>query len=199
MTRILIDTNIIIYREDLKKVPDDVQELLRILNEIDHKVVTHPLSLEEIKKDKNTERKENDLSKLKTYPLIETPPQPEEDSDFMSFVGQTSNAHDMVDNHLLYCVYKNAVDFLITEDEKIHKKAVKTGISDRIFHVSEALEYFRKEIAKRILHPPPLKHLPVYNLNLDNPIFNSLKRDYEEDFDRWWKKISREGRHGCIM
>ena len=52
MTRILIDTNIIIYREDLEKVPDDVQELLRILNETNHKVVTHPLSLEEINKDK---------------------------------------------------------------------------------------------------------------------------------------------------
>ncbi|RJS72175.1 PIN domain-containing protein [Methanophagales archaeon] len=122
MTRILIDTNIIIYREDLKKVPDDVQELLRILNEKEHKVVTHPLSLEEIKKDKNTERKEIVLSKLKTYSIIETPPHPEEDSDFMSFVGQTSNVHDMVDNHLLYCVYKNAVDFLITEDKKIKKQ-----------------------------------------------------------------------------
>ena len=198
MTRILIDTNIIIYREDLEKVPDDVQELLRILNETNHKVVTHPLSLEEINKDKNTERKEIVLSKLKTYPIIESPPQPEEDNDFMSFVRRTRNTHDMVDDHLLYCVYKNAVDFLITEDEKIHKKAVKTGISDRIFHVSEALEYFRKEIAERILHPPPLKHLPVYNLNLDDPIFNSLKRDYEEDFDRWWKKISREGRKAWV-
>ena len=197
MTRILIDTNIIIYREDLEKVPDDVQELLRILNETNHKVVTHPLSLEEIKKDKNTERKEIVLSKLKTYPIIESPPHPEEDNNFMSFVGQTSNPHDIVDNHLLYCVYKNAVDFLITEDEKIHKKAIKTGISDRIFHVNEALEYFRREIAERILHPPPLKHLPVHNLNLEDPIFDSLKRDYD-GFDRWWKKISKDGRKAWV-
>lgn len=197
MARILIDTNIIIYREDLKKVPDDVQELLRILNETEHKVVTHPLSLEEIKKDKNADRKEIVLSKLRTYPIIESPPRPEEDDEFVSLIGQTSNTHDIVDNHLLYCIYKNAVDFLITEDEKIHRKAIRTGIADRIFHVNEALEYFRKEIAERILHPPPLKHLPVHNLNLDDPIFDSLKRDYE-GFGRWWEKISKEGRKAWI-
>ncbi|RLG20909.1 hypothetical protein DRN74_04175 [Candidatus Micrarchaeota archaeon] len=197
MTRILIDTNIIIYREDLKEVPNDVQELLRILNETEHKVVIHPSSLEEIKKDKNADRRKIVLSKLKTYPIIDLPPCPKKDDKFISLIGQTNNAHDRVDNHLLYCVYKNAVDFLITEDEKIHRKAIKIGIADRIFHIREALEYFRKEIGRRILPLPPLKYLPAYNLNLDDPIFDSLKRDYK-DFEIWWEKISREGRKARV-
>lgn len=197
MARILIDTNIIISREDLRKVPDDVQVLLQTLNETNHKVVIHPLSLKEIEKDKNTERREIVLSKLRTYPVIESPPLPEGDNKFISFVGQTDNIHDLVDNNLLYCVYKDAVDFLVTEDEKIHKKAVRTGISDRVFHVSEALEYFKREVAERILHPPPLKHVPMYTLDLNDSIFDNLREDYPELND-WWKKKSREGRKAWV-
>ena len=197
MARILIDTNIIIYREDLKKVPDEVQELLRTLNKTNHKVVIHPLSLEEIKKDKNTERRDIVLSKLKTYPSIESPPSPKKDFKFISLVGETKNVHDIVDNHLLYCVYKDVVDFLITEDERIHKKALRSGIGDRVFRVGEALEYFKREVVEKILHPPPLEHIPVYNLDLNDSIFDSLKEEYD-GFNRWWKKICREGRKAWV-
>ena len=33
----------------------------------------------------------------------------------------------------------------------------------------------------------------VYNLDLEDPIFDPLREDYEE-FENWFKKISREGR-----
>ncbi|NCN68723.1 MAG: hypothetical protein GW904_03140, partial [Candidatus Altiarchaeum hamiconexum] len=65
MTRILVDTNILIDREDLKEVSEGLQELLKILNETNNKIVIHPLSLEEIKNDKNAERRDIVLSKLK--------------------------------------------------------------------------------------------------------------------------------------
>ncbi|PIX49164.1 MAG: hypothetical protein COZ53_01395, partial [Candidatus Altarchaeum sp. CG_4_8_14_3_um_filter_33_2054] len=66
MTRILVDTNILIDREDLKEVSEGLQELLKILNETNNKIVIHPLSLEEIKNDKNAERRDIVLSKLKS-------------------------------------------------------------------------------------------------------------------------------------
>jgi len=197
MSRILIDTNIIIFREDNKKIPDSVSELLRILNETDHRIVIHPSSKDEIKRDNDTERKNIVLSKLETYNSIESPPHPEADGIFTSLVGQTDNVHDAVDNNLIYCVYRNAVDFLITEDEGIHRKAIIIGISDRIFHVSEALEYFKREVAERILHPPPLKYVPAYNLDLNDSIFDSLKEEYD-GFNEWWKKICREGRKAWV-
>jgi hypothetical protein len=40
--------------------------------------------------------------------------------------------------------------------------------------------------------------VPVYNLNLSDPIFDSLKTDYP-DFETWWKKISREGRKAWVL
>ena len=154
MTRILVDTNILIDREDLKEVSEGLQELLKILNETNNKIVIHPLSLEEIKNDKNAERRDIVLSKLKSYRVIESSPNPENDNKFMSLIGETDNTHDIVDNSMLYCVYKDVVNFLITEDEKIHKKALKVGISDRVFRVDDALDYFRVFLDKKILHPP---------------------------------------------
>jgi len=195
MTRILIDTNIIIYREDIKEVPEEVQELLRILNETEHRVVTHPLSIKEIRNDKNVERRKIILSKLGTYPVIESPPSP--DKDFIYSVGKSNNIHDIIDNNLLYCVYRDVVDFLITEDREIHKKANRIGISNRVFNVSEALDYFKREAAERILHPPPIKYVPVYSLDSNDSIFDSLKEEYP-GFNDWWKKICREGRKAWV-
>ncbi|OQX21153.1 MAG: hypothetical protein BWK75_03820 [Candidatus Altiarchaeales archaeon A3] len=201
MTRILLDTNILIDREDLKKVSEGLQELLKILNETNNKIVIHPLSLEEIKNDKNAERGGIVLSKLKSYPVIESPLNPENDNQFMSIIGKTENTHDLVDNSLLYCVYKDAADFLITEDEKIHKKAVKIGISDRVFRVNDALDYsldyFRVFLAKKILHPPPIGLTPCHNLDPNDSIFDTLRKEYE-GFNDWWRKICKEGRKAWV-
>jgi predicted nucleic acid-binding protein len=197
MVRVLIDTNIIIPREDVREVPGNIQELLRVLNETKHSVLVHPLSFEEIKKDKNTERKDIVLSKLQTYLVIESPPQFEKDNEFKSLLGEAKSNHDIVDNSLLYCIYKDAVDFLITEDLGIHEKAKRIGISDRVFTVSEANKYFNREKETGTVRPPPLKEVPVHNLDLRDSIFDSLKRDYY-DFEEWWRKISREGRKAFV-
>ncbi len=125
MHRILIDTNIIIFREDIKELPKEVQELLKILNRTDNTIVIHPLSLKEIKNDKNVRRREIVLSKVETYQVIESPPNYLSDENFISLIGKATNMHDIIDNNLLYCVYRDVVDFLITEDEKIHKKAIE--------------------------------------------------------------------------
>jgi len=197
MTRILVDTNILIDREDLKEVSEGLQELLKILNETNNKIVIHPLSLEEIKNDKNAERRDIVLSKLKSYRVIESSPNPENDNKFMSLIGETDNTHDIVDNSMLYCVYKDVVNFLITEDEKIHKKALKVGISDRVFRVDDALDYFRVFLDKKILHPPPIRLTPIHNLNPNDPIFDTLKKEYE-GYSDWWRKICKEGRKAWV-
>lgn len=121
------------------------------------------------------------------------PPDPSKDDDFKNKVPQINN-HDKIDNNLLYAVYKNAVDFLITEDREIHKKAAKINVQDRVLLIDEALQLFREDvtISSHIL-PPPLKKDFVYNLNLNDPIFDKLKQDYPE-FVGWFTKISKEGR-----
>ncbi len=193
--RLLIDTNIFIYRENDHVLADELQHLLKVLNSsqaID--ILVHPETFEEIKRDQNEDRKNIALSKLNTYPSLESPPDQSKDDNFLSIVGTPSRINDEIDNALLYSVYKDAVDFLITEDKNIHKKAIRLDIKDRVLCVEEGIRVFEEDIFREeVVRPPALKEDLVYNLEISDPIFRSLKEEYEE-FDSWFKKISREGR-----
>ncbi|MFC1994302.1 hypothetical protein ACFLVI_03460 [Chloroflexota bacterium] len=141
------------------------------------------------------------LSKIGAYPLLEMPPVPsvsEENPESFDIITQKDNVHDFIDNHILYAVYKDAADFLITEDRDIHKKAIKLRIDNRVLLIAEALTVFRGHLQKdSIIIPPALERKPIYNLDLSDPFFDSLKREYPE-FDKWFKKIKREGRT-CLV
>ncbi|RLG23423.1 hypothetical protein DRN85_09380 [Methanosarcinales archaeon] len=192
--RILIDTNIFIYREDDHVLSSDLQNILRILNLLKVEILVHPKSIEEIRKDRNEDRKKIMLSKIRTYPLLESPPDPSRDNSFLSFVGDSSKPNDYIDNAILYAVYTDAIDFLITEDKGIHNKATRLGIKERVLSLEDALEIFEKDFYnERVGHPPALKEEFIYNLDVSDPFFDSLKEEYEE-FETWFKKISREGR-----
>jgi len=198
--RVLIDTNIFIHRENYHVIPNNLQSLLKTLNKLAVQILIHPLSLEEVKRDKKRQRSEIIQSKIKTYPLLDDPPDPQIDENFLAIVGQHKNIHDIVDNNLLYCLYKNAIDFLITEDRGIHRKAEKLGISDRVFDINESFEYFKKHLlVENVPKPPALKYVPVYTLDIKDPIFTPLKEEYgHTEFTDWWEKISREGRKSWV-
>ncbi|NHI91668.1 MAG: hypothetical protein EAX96_04130 [Candidatus Lokiarchaeota archaeon] len=192
--RVLFDTNIIIHRENHKIISESLQKLIKILNSEGISIIIHPFSKNEIENDKDSERRKISLSKLETYSLLESPPNPINDIRFIKLIGEASRKHDEIDNFILYAVYKNAVDFLITEDMKILKKAKLISLSERVLSIDDALFVFKGLSKKEKVHiPPSIKKDFMYNLNLDDPIFNSLKLEYPE-FNEWFKKKSREGR-----
>lgn len=192
--RILIDTNIFIYRENDHVLPGNLEKLLKILNVINAKILIHPKSVEELKRDLNEDRKKVALSKINTYPLLESPPKPDVDNNFLNLVGYPSNPNDYVDNMILYSVYKDAVDFLITEDKGIQKKSDRLGIKDRVLYIDEALRIFGKDVLdEKVSRPPALKEELVYKLDINDPFFDSLKKDYK-DFETWFKERKKEGR-----
>ena len=196
--RVLLDTNIFIYRETDHVISNDLQQLLSVLNRIKAELLIHPQSLEEIRRDRNEKRKAVMLSKIGAYPILEMPPVPEEESAFFSIIQIKRKKHDLVDNHVLFAVYKDAVDFLVTEDREIHKKAVRLGIDNRVLLIAEALTVFRGHLQKdSIIIPPALERKPIHSLNPDDKFFDSLKEEYAE-FDEWFKKIKREGRN-CLV
>ena len=164
--RILIDTNIFIYREDDHVLSSNLQNVLRMLNSLKVEILLHPESIEEIKRDRNEDRKKVMRSKIHTYPLLESPPDPNKDVDFLNVVGYSTKPNECVDNALLYSVYRDAVDFLITEDGGMYKKATRLGIKDRVLSLEDALEIFKKDFRdEKVHHPPAVKEEFVYNLN----------------------------------
>jgi hypothetical protein len=196
--RILIDTNIIIEREDNHILSEGFQQLQRAISDVGAKVVVHPLSKEEICKDPDKDRQKISLSKINTYSVVEQPPTPIADEVFYKIVGPDKRNNDFVDNSLLYCIVKDAVDFLITEDKQIHVKAQRIGIRDRVFSISECFDYLEAlSIKGSEKISIPLKETPTYNLDFNDTFFDSLKNDYS-GFETWWKKISTEGRKALV-
>ncbi len=190
---VLVDTNILIHREDYEIIPENLQNLLKTLHDFNVKILVHPRSIEEINGDQNERRRTIKLSKIKTYTQLKSPPNPNANPDFLNVVGWPSTSNEAVDSALLYAVYKDAVDFLLTEDKEIRKKASKLDIKDRVISIEEGLETFKLDTNQALSHPPALKSEFVYNLDIKDPFFNSLKEDYPE-FPKWFKKISLQHR-----
>ena len=191
--RVLFDTNIIIGREDHKIISEDLQNLLRIINKLKIDILLHPKCIEDIRRDKDSSRKEVILSKFKTYQILENYPKPQRNDDFIRVIGEPTKINDEIDNLLLYALNKNAVNFLITEDLVIHKKAKKLILSDRVLNILEARDLFRKAVPVDVEIPPALQKSKVSNFDVNDPIFDSLRSDYK-GFDEWFAKKASSGR-----
>jgi predicted nucleic acid-binding protein len=196
---VLIDTNVFISREDNREVPSSLSSLLELFGKNAVKIYIHPSSKEDVRRDPDLKRMQISLSKMASYPELVSPPISREDDDFIGAVGIPKNEREIVDNELLYAVYKDAVNFLITNDKEILSNSQKIGLADRVLSVEEGLEFFARQFVRYPPAPTPaIKQVPVYNLNLSDPIFDELKKDYP-DFSKWWKKICTEGRMAWVF
>ncbi len=197
--RVLLDTNILIHREDAKPVSEELGELLRLMSESGAMPMVHPLSVIELQKDANESRRMLTLSKIAAYAQLQESPDQSVDREFLKFVhGDSAPFLVAVDDALLYAVYRDAVDFLVTEDRGILRKSNRVRLHDRVLAVSDALHLFRTLVLKeKPVSPPALREEFIYNLHLEDPIFDSLKREYM-GFDDWFREKAREGRKAWV-
>lgn len=196
--RVLIDTNVFIYREDEQVVSNELQQLLNILNSIECTILVHPLSLKEVQKNPRSRQRTVLESKIRTYPFLEDPPDPLRDGSVIGLLGEARIKSNYVDISLIEAVKKNAVDRLITEDKGIHRLAERFGIGDRVSHIDEALVTFQEFVPKYATRSPPsLRDVPLHNINLEDHIFDQLRNEYTE-FDDWFQKASRRGRRAWV-
>lgn len=195
--RILLDTNIFIHRETFAELPEKLQELQRLFSLSRVQVLIHPLSYSEIQRDANEERRKIHLSKLSAYPLLDNPPIPKENDAFIiSEIGKKINHY--IDKVILFAVYKDAVELLITEDKELISKASRYDLQKRVLNISDALSFFKQNYeTKQIFTTPAVKEIPLYNIDYSDSILNQLKEEYP-DFQAWWKKISKEGRKAWV-
>ena len=197
--RILLDTNILIPREHEWIVPEALTSLLRAIAEHGDTVLVHPSSLGEIAKYQNVRRRDIVLSKLASYPFLADPPNPDADQEYATKVGQSRNDNEAVDNRLLYAVYQNAVDLLVTEDHGIHAKSGALGCSDRVLTIIEGLALIGRLFSKdgSRIAPASVRKEPLHNINLKDSFFDSMRVDYPE-FDVWFTQKARDGRKAWV-
>ena len=188
----LLDTNIIIHREANKIVSQDIGILYRWLDRGKYTKCIHSATIEEIKKNPKKETVNLFLVKLDSYEIIDIPSPLQDEVKIVSEqFDKTDN--DKIDSVLLNELYVERVDILITEDKKIHRKALELGIQDKVFTIDSFLE-------KTFAEHPELVNYKVLNvqklkfgkIDLNDTFFDSLKEDYV-GFDKWFiKKYDEE-------
>ena len=183
----LLDTNIIIHREANRIVSQDIGILYRWLDRGRYTKCIHTVTIEEVKKNPNKETVDLFLVKLESYEVIEIPSPLQNEVRVVSEQFDTTD-NDKVDTTLLNEVFVGRVDILITEDKKIHRKALELGIQEKVFTIDSFLE-------KTFAEHPDLVNYKVLNvqklkfgkIDLNDTFFDSLKEDYE-GFDKWFVK-----------
>lgn len=194
--RIILDTNIIINSED-DNILDDKLTIMHSLAE-KHGVqrLIHKKSEDDIKKDKNVARQKKTLSKLAKYPILDFDNKP--DTTFESICGKPIKTNDEVDNYILYALYKGAASYLVTEDRGIHSKALKLGLRDRVATVNDFNNLLITEFELVFPELPSIKEKALTEIDSNDLIFDSLKKDYP-GFEKWLRKKASEGRKAWVI
>lgn len=192
----LLDTNIIIHREANRIVNHEIGQLFKWLDRLHIEKYVHPLTIEEIQGYQNAEVVQTFTVKLDGYTKIKHPiPLSEQVRELSDEVD--SNQNDITDSHLLNEVFEERVDFLITQDKKIHEKARRLSIHEKVFNIQTFLEKSISEnpeiVDYKIL---AVKKVDFGEIDLKDSFFDSFREDYAE-FDKWFKKKSNEPCYVC--
>lgn len=191
MEKVLLDTNILIDRENHVIVDSNISKLMAILFDSDqYKIVVHPMSYDDLMNNKNGSERDIILSKIDSYAKIENPPIA--DQKFHDLVGIGSRRNDLIDNNLLFAVERNCVAYLVTNDNGIIKKAEKIGLGDRVVRAKDAIKLFEAIEENNIYTPVAIKSVPLHNIDVNQSFFDSLREGYKE-FNKWYSKKALEG------
>lgn len=194
--KVLLDTNIIIHREASTAVKADIGTLFNWLDRLHHEKIIHPLTIEEIRKHKDSRVVSTFEIKLKNYQVLNTQ-SPENPQIQALRVKYDKTENDANDTSLLKEVFNNRVDIFISEDRRIHDKAAELGIAVRVFTIDEFLEKVVAEnpnlVDYRVLS---VKKEFFGRIEIGDPFFESFKQDYV-GFEAWFNRKSEEIAYIC--
>lgn len=194
--RILLDTNILIHREASRVINQDIGALFNWLDRLHFEKCVHPLSIDEISTHQDEQVVETMKIKIANYQLLKTE---SADTQEIRVLRQNDlSRNDFIDTSLIKEVLNSRVDFLITEDRGIHRKANILSISEKVFTIDAFLE-------KVIAENPNLREYTVLaakkeffgNINISDPFFDSFKEDYDE-FQSWFNSKSDQESYVCV-
>ena len=193
--KVLLDTNIVIHRENVKVSNPSIGLLFYWLDKLHYEKCVHPWSVEELKSYKDKNMQELYKTRLPAYTILKSVSVPQE--EFLAQLPKEESANDKIDHQLLCEVFNSRVDLLITEDRKLREKAQKLGIGQKVYSinefVSEKTEEFPELISYKMLS---VKKELFGDIDLNDVFFDSLKEAYP-DFIPWFNKKSEEEAYVC--
>lgn len=190
----LLDTNIIIHREsnnNVNVIKREIGSLFKWLNKAGYEYYIHPITTEELNKNRNSDVSKILNIKIQSYEILKTQAKLSKEVYEIS-QRFDKNQNDINDSMLLNELFNNRVDIFITEDKKIHEKAKLLNISDKVFSIDSFLEKIHSEYPELIDYKVlSVEQAYFGNIDLSDNFFDSLKEDYK-DFEKWFNKKSNE-------
>lgn len=183
--RVLLDTNIIIHREASRVINQDIGFLFRWLDTLHYDKCIHPLTVTELARhvDPTVVRTMN--AKLANYHILQTPAPLHANVSAVS-TSIDVNQNDIDDSNLLNELYCGRVNLLITEDNKVHRKAVMLGIAEKVFRINSFLQKVTSENPDFVDYSVlSVKREFFGNIDLKDPFFDGFRNDYP-GFNNWY-------------
>lgn len=170
---VLLDTSIILNKILGNKADQDVKILFKWLDRSKSQKVIHARTVEELRKTEPTAFLSLNLSEFK---IIQEEP-------------ATQNANGA---YLLNAIASNCADLLISEDVRIHAEAKSLNLADRVLDIDQFLEKVFADnpemVDYKVLN---VQKIPFGKIDLDDPFFLSLKKDYM-GFAEWFQRKRNE-------
>jgi GNAT superfamily N-acetyltransferase len=190
----LLDTNVVIALEPFAGALEPLRELLaevvRTARDNGHRVVLHPANRDDLRHTADHLHRVQNLAALDKYTVIAEP----DVSDELraSFGSPLPGTNDERDLRLLAAIEAGAATHLITEDSRLQRRAARADLGEQVISGNAALELLRQLHPLDPEPPPSVELTNASMLDLTESIFASLREDYD-GFDRWIKKVAREG------
>jgi GNAT superfamily N-acetyltransferase len=195
--KILTDTNVVIGLEDARPVPGVLAELFRLCSENSVGLFVDGAVYDDVSRDRDTARRDITLSKLAKFQKLRGMAVPSDDELAERF-GTIKGNNDRSDARLLAALDAKAVDFLVTQDSGLHRRAERVGLGASVLTVDEALEWLRQTFQQKLVKLPYVVERKAYEIDPNNPIFVSLRNDYPP-FAQWFDKCRREHRDCWVL
>ena len=166
LMRYLVDYNVIIPMEpstvtDFEVNTELPMEFYQLIQRSGHQLCFHPAIHSDIDRDADVDRAALRRKVITRYVLLESPPG-DEFLDSVAVGSPPRDSNNWVDNQLLAALVANAVDVLVTEDIKMHRKAARLGLSNRTQYLTDAITSLRALFDENPPPPPAVEDVFVY-------------------------------------
>jgi ribosomal protein S18 acetylase RimI-like enzyme len=195
--KLLVDTNVVIALEDPQPVEASLAELFRLCNEYSVGLFVDGANYDDVARDRDDHRRQVTLSKLGKFQKLRGIRMPA-DAALVSRFGAIRSENDRSDVRLLATLDSKAVDFLVSADIGLHKRAERASLDSSVLTVEEALTWLKQSFATKSVALPHIIERKAYELSQNDAMFASLRLDYPL-FGQWFDKCKREHRDCWVL
>lgn len=191
--RFLLDTNAFIALEpfagDIESGMSAATTVMRLAQKQGHRLLVHPATRDELAGAANKTRSAQRLAELKKFTMVSESPISTALRDNAGMSEVDTNDHR--DLRILAGLDSNAAHYLISNDAGLRRRAVRAGIGDRVLTLADASAMLVDLEPGIATQPPRVERIEAYALDLEQPIFDELKTDYD-DFADWMNKVRND-------